>query len=59
MGIRWILAADISLHFAEIPNVHWPETMATFDAMTATLMSCDGLRQLRAVEESPTTTSFR
>ncbi len=29
------------LSFAEIPNVHWPDTMATFDAQTGTLFSCD------------------
>lgn len=29
------------LEFAEIPNVHWPDTMATFDHTTGTLFSCD------------------
>lgn len=29
------------LQFAEIPNVHWPDTMATFDVQTGTLFSCD------------------
>lgn len=29
------------LKFIEIPNVHWPETMATFDTLTGTLFSCD------------------
>lgn len=29
------------LNFAEIPNVHWPDTMATFDTLTGTLFSCD------------------
>ncbi|MBN2795160.1 MAG: FprA family A-type flavoprotein [Clostridia bacterium] len=29
------------LEFAEIPNVHWPDTMATFDHNTGTLFSCD------------------
>ncbi len=30
-----------TLQFAEIPNVHWPDTMATFDVETGTLFSCD------------------
>lgn len=29
------------LQFTEIPNVHWPDTMATFDVETGTLFSCD------------------
>lgn len=29
------------LSFAEIPNVHWPDTIATFDHLTGTLFSCD------------------
>ncbi len=29
------------LRFEEIPNVHWPETMATWDASSGTLFSCD------------------
>lgn len=47
------LGAGHILHFAEIPNVHWPETMATFDAMTGTLMSCDAFGSFGAVGESP------
>jgi anaerobic nitric oxide reductase flavorubredoxin len=31
----------VTLSFYEIPNVHWPETMATFDAASGTLFSCD------------------
>src|SRR5271157_402687 len=27
--------------FAEIPNVHWPETMATYEASTQILFPCD------------------
>lgn len=30
-----------TLQFTEIPNVHWPDTMATFDVQTGTLFSCD------------------
>lgn len=29
------------LAFSEIPNVHWPDTIATFDTLTGTLFPCD------------------
>lgn len=29
------------LSFVDIPNVHWPDTIATFDTLTGTLFSCD------------------
>lgn len=29
------------LNFVEIPNVHWPDTIGTFDTHTNTLFSCD------------------
>lgn len=29
------------LKFVEIPNVHWPDTIATFDTSTGVLFSCD------------------
>ena len=29
------------LHFFDVPNVHWPETMATFEESTGVLFSCD------------------
>lgn len=29
------------LKFYEIPNVHWPDTIVTFDTLTGTLFSCD------------------
>jgi len=29
------------LNFIDIPNVHWPDTIATFDTLTGTLFSCD------------------
>jgi flavorubredoxin len=47
------LGAGHVLHFAEIPNVHWPETIATFDAKTGTLMSCDAFGSFGAVGSSP------
>jgi len=35
------LGAGMSLAFVEAPNVHWPETMVTFEPSTGTLFSCD------------------
>lgn len=29
------------LEFSEVPNVHWPETMMTFDVQSKTLFPCD------------------
>lgn len=31
----------VKLEFYEVPNVHWPETMCTFERQTGTLFSCD------------------
>jgi flavorubredoxin len=41
------------LAFAEIPNVHWPETIATFDTKTGTLMPCDAFGSFGAIDEAP------
>jgi len=35
------LGNGIVLKFFEIPNVHWPETMATFEQKSGTVFSCD------------------
>ncbi len=46
-GLRAVRSGEIldlggvSLRFEEIPNVHWPETMATFEPVSGTLFSCD------------------
>jgi len=40
------------LQFAEIPNVHWPDTIATFDHLTGTLFSCDAFGSFGSVHES-------
>ena len=46
-GLRAVKSGDtldlggVTLAFEEIPNVHWPETMATFEPETGTLFSCD------------------
>ena len=39
------------LLFAEIPNVHWPETIATYDTKSKTLMPCDAFGSFGAVGE--------
>jgi flavorubredoxin len=41
------------LSFVEIPNVHWPETIATFDEKTGTLMSCDAFGSFGAMGTAP------
>lgn len=41
------------LAFEEIPNVHWPETMATFDTKTGTLFPCDAFGSFGAIGDSP------
>jgi flavorubredoxin len=40
-GDRLDLGAGLSLHFTEAPNVHWPETMVTFEPSSGSLFSCD------------------
>lgn len=41
------------LHFCEIPNVHWPETIATFDAKSGTLMPCDAFGSFGSIGDAP------
>lgn len=41
------------LIFQEIPNVHWPDTMVTFEESTGTLMCCDAFGTFGALGESP------
>lgn len=40
------------LKFCEIPNVHWPDTIATFDTLTGTLFSCDAFGSFGKAEVS-------
>jgi len=35
------LGSGLVLSFVEAPNVHWPETMVTFEPSSGTLFSCD------------------
>src|SRR5208283_430265 len=41
-GDQLDLGAGLVLKFFETPNVHWPETMMTFEPSSGTLFSCDG-----------------
>ncbi|WP_319475854.1 FprA family A-type flavoprotein [Marispirochaeta aestuarii] len=41
------------LAFAEIPNVHWPETIATFDTLSGTLFSCDAFGSFGVISDAP------
>ncbi len=41
------------LEFHEIPNVHWPETIATWEPGTGTLFSCDAFGSFGAIGEAP------
>ena len=47
------LGAGRVLAFEEIPNVHWPETMATFDTLSGTLFPCDAFGSFGAITDSP------
>ncbi len=39
------------LAFEEIPNVHWPETIATFDTQSGVLFPCDAFGAFGATDE--------
>lgn len=43
------LGAGRKLLFQEIPNVHWPETMASFEPSSGTLFSCDAFGSFGAL----------
>lgn len=45
------LGAGRVLAFEEIPNVHWPETIATFDTLSGTIFPCDAFGSFQATEE--------
>ena len=40
------------LVFEEIPNVHWPDTMATFETSTGTLLCCDAFGSFGSLGEA-------
>lgn len=39
------------LEFIDLPNVHWPDTIGTFDRSTGVLFSCDAFGSFGKVEE--------
>jgi flavorubredoxin len=43
------LGKGIVLHFFETPNIHWPETMMTWEPKSKTLFSCDGFGSFGAL----------
>lgn len=47
------LGNDVALRFQEIPNVHWPETMATLEESTRTLFTGDAFGAFGAVGNRP------
>lgn len=40
------------LHFVEIPNVHWPETMVTYDSGSRVLFTCDAFGGFGSIENA-------
>jgi flavorubredoxin len=45
------LGGDKVLSFFETPNVHWPETMVTWEPLSGTLFSCDAFGSFGALGE--------
>jgi anaerobic nitric oxide reductase flavorubredoxin len=52
-GNRLRLGGGKELLFEEIPNVHWPETIATYEAGSGTLFPCDAFGSFGAVGDAP------
>ena len=50
-GDRIDLGNGRVLRFEEIPNVHWPETMATYEERTGTLFPCDAFGSFGSVPD--------
>jgi flavorubredoxin len=54
-GLREVKTGDrldlggVALDFVEAPNVHWPETMVSFEAESGTLFSCDAFGSFGAL----------
>lgn len=42
------------LSFLETPNIHWPETMMTYDSKNQILFSCDAFGSFKALPEGKT-----
>ena len=45
------LGSGTALSFIEAPNVHWPETMVTFEPSSGTLFSCDAFGGFGMLED--------
>jgi flavorubredoxin len=43
------LGGGVVLHFFETPNLHWPETMMTWEPASGTLFSCDAFGSFGAL----------
>ncbi len=41
------------LRFVEVPNVHWPDTMVTYETSTRTLMPCDVFGSFGEIGNAP------
>ncbi len=56
-GVRAVGSGDtldlggITLQFEDTPNIHWPETMMTYEPASGTLFSCDGFGAFGQVGE--------
>jgi len=50
-GDRIDLGHGKILRFEEIPNVHWPETMATYEESSGTLFPCDAFGSFGSVPD--------
>jgi flavorubredoxin len=48
-GDKLDLGRGMVLEFYETPNVHWPETMMTWEAQSGTLFSCDAFGSFGAL----------
>ena len=42
-------SGSVILHFFEVPNIHWPETMMTWEPVSGTLFSCDAFGSFGAI----------
>lgn len=49
-GDRLDLGGGKVLEFHETPNIHWPETIMTYELQSGTLFSCDGFGSYGAIE---------
>jgi anaerobic nitric oxide reductase flavorubredoxin len=46
------LGRNLVLQFEETPNVHWPETMVTYERYTGVLFSCDAFGSFGSVRDA-------